>query len=80
MSHLAESEANACKKGREDEAKKWSEFQKKFLQEHISQWALTFAQNVATYTRQSFYREMARLLYEFIRLEAVELSVEIEGL
>lgn len=80
MSHLAESEANACKKGREDEAKKWIEFQKKFLQEHISQWALTFAQNVATYTRQLFYREMARLLYEFIRLEAVELSVEIEGL
>lgn len=80
MSHLSLKEACAYENKAEDEAKKWVELQKKFLQEHISQWTLTFAQNVASYTRQSFYREMARLLYEFIRSEATELSVEIEGL
>lgn len=76
MSHLSKNEAAAYEKNFGDEIKKWIEFQKEFLQNHLSQWALTFAKDVAAYARQSFYREMAKLLYEFMLSEMGELAIE----
>jgi len=77
MSHLAKNEAGAY---RENKADGWVALQKEFLQEHLSRWAADFAGEVAKYTRQPFYREMARLLYEFIRSEAEELMVYQENM
>ena len=77
MSHLAKNEAGAY---RENKADGWVALQKEFLQEHLSRWAADFAGGVAKYTRQPFYREMARLLYEFIRSEAEELMVYQENM
>ena len=77
MSHLAKNEAGAY---RENKADGWVALQKEFLQDHLSRWAADFAGGVAKYTRQPFYREMARLLYEFIRSEAEELMVYQENM
>ena len=77
MSHLAKNEAGAY---RENKADGWVALQKEFLQEHLSRWAADFAGEVAKYTRQPFYSEMARLLYEFIRSEAEELMVYQENM
>lgn len=77
MSHLAKNEAGAY---RENKADGWVALQKEFLQDHLSRWAADFAGDVAKYTRQPFYREMARLLYEFIRSEAEELMVYQENM
>lgn len=74
MSHLSKNEAITYKNGAEDEAKKWSAHQKMFLEEHLSHWAMDLAKNVAAYTQQSFYREIAHLLYEFIVEEAKEFA------
>ena len=77
MSHLAKNEAGAY---RENKADGWVALQKEFLQEHLSRWAADFAGGVAKYTRQPFYSEMARLLYEFIKSEAEELMVYQENM
>lgn len=74
MSRLSENEAAAYESKTEDEAKKWIELQKRFLEEHLSKWAVDFAKNVAAYARQTFYKEMANLLYEFVSLETEELA------
>lgn len=79
MSHLSENEAAAHESKAEDEAKKWIELQKRFLQEHLSEWAMYFAKNVAAYARQTFYKEMANLLYEFVSLEMEE-SAAADGI
>ncbi|HBR17477.1 MAG: hypothetical protein A3G39_05510 [Deltaproteobacteria bacterium RIFCSPLOWO2_12_FULL_43_16] len=74
MSHLSKNEAITYKNGAEDEAKKWSAHQKMFLEEHLSHWAMDLAKNVAAYTQQSFYREIAHFLYEFIGEETKEFA------
>src|SRR3990170_4824189 len=77
LKELAKNEAGAY---RENKADGWVALQKEFLQDHLSRWAADFAGDVAKYTRQPFYREMARLLYEFIRSEAEELMVYQENM
>ncbi|HAG50291.1 MAG: hypothetical protein A2X87_05095 [Deltaproteobacteria bacterium GWC2_42_51] len=77
ISHLSQKEASAYQNSGDDEAKRWIEFQKRFLENHLSKWAQEFAKKVATYSDKPFYQEMAKLLHEFISLETNEL---VEGI
>jgi putative dimethyl sulfoxide reductase chaperone len=46
------------------------EFEKKFVDEHLSQWAPVFCDKVKEETRVVFYREMAELTQQFIDFDS----------
>ncbi len=46
------------------------EFEKKFIDEHLSQWVPIFCDKVKEETRTAFYREMAELTRQFIDFDS----------
>ncbi len=46
------------------------EFEKRFVDEHLSQWVPIFCNKVKEETRTAFYREMAELTRQFIDFDS----------
>lgn len=68
MSYLKQKEAEAMKNGNQDTSR-WIELQKEFVSEHLGKWAPRFFAMAEEGTECPFYKEMARLGRELVRLE-----------
>ena len=66
MRLLSDAEARAQEEGDEEAAKQLRGEQKKFLQEHLLQFAPMYLINVAEQARTPFYRDAAKMALEFL--------------
>ncbi len=66
MRLLSDAEARAQEEGDEEAAKQLRGEQKKFLQEHLLQFAPMYLINVAEQARTPFYKDAAKLALEFL--------------
>ena len=66
MRLLSDAEARAQEEGDEEAAKQLRREQKKFLQEHLLQFAPMYLINVAEQARTPFYKDAAKLALEFL--------------
>ena len=66
MRLLSDAEARAQEEGDEEAAKQLRREQKKFLQEHLLQFAPMYLINVAEQARTPFYRDAAKIALEFL--------------
>ncbi|MBI5253700.1 MAG: molecular chaperone TorD family protein [Euryarchaeota archaeon] len=79
MHYLCGKEAEAWKSGNKSEAVKYLEMQKEFLNEHLAAWVEKFCTKVEERAQYDFYRIMARLTREYVRLEQAEIESFIEN-
>ncbi len=66
MRLLSDAEARAEEEGNEEAAKQLRGEQKKFLQEHLLQFAPMYLINVAEQARTPFYKDAAKMALEFL--------------
>jgi TorA maturation chaperone TorD len=74
MSELARRESVAWKNGDKDQAANCLEYQQEFMRDHLCTWIYTFCDRVVTTAQLPFYREMARLLADFLRGEEEDIE------
>ncbi len=56
------------------------EFQKKFIDDHLSQWIPTFCAKMARESNDSFYGQMAKLTREFIEFDKKQVNGILSGI
>ncbi len=69
MQGLAREEAGAWERGELAAAGTQAEIQVRFIEEHLLRWLPAFCADIVDNTKQSFYREFAVLLREFVESE-----------
>lgn len=69
MGLLCEKEAEQWNAGNEDRARDYLKLEKAFLQEHLSRWVDEYLDAINIKASTAFYRAIAMLAKEFIRLE-----------
>ena len=74
MAYLTEKEATALDEGDDNEATRWLEFERDFFRDHIEGWVFAFLDDLATYARHPFYKEMSVLTKNFLESERAELA------
>jgi len=78
IGRLAMEESRKWNDGNEDAALKYAELQRDFFAQHLSKWVFKCCKGVMDYSRQQFYREMARLTYAFLESEMEEMGLSRE--
>ncbi len=74
MQKLADRENEAREQNDEQAILRCLEFQKKFIDDHLSQWIPTFCVKVAKTSDSSFYGQMAKLTREFIEFDKKQVN------
>jgi TorA maturation chaperone TorD len=69
MHKLTEKEGKAWKKNDNNMALRYLEYEKKFIDEHLSQWIPQFCDRVIQESRVSFYQQIAKLTKMYIANE-----------
>lgn len=69
MEYLCDKTASSLKSKDTQEAMKYIELQRKFLEEHLNKWVPAFSEDIIKNTKEDFYRGAALLLRGFISLE-----------
>ncbi len=70
MQRLTSHENEAWTNNNKNSAIRCLEFEKKFIDKHLSQWVPIFCDKVKEETRTAFYREMAELTKQFIDFDS----------
>lgn len=74
MSELSKRESVAWERGDKDQAADCLKYQQEFMRDHLSTWIYTFCDKVITTAQLPFYREIARLLADFLAGEEEEIE------
>jgi TorA maturation chaperone TorD len=74
MQHLTREESRCWRKGDKEKALEYRSLQRRFLEEHLVTWAPGFCIKVEKFAEHPFYKRMAALTREFIKLEHRELK------
>lgn len=70
MSYLKQKEVTARQNGNQDTNNKWLELQKEFITQHLDKWAPQFFALVENTAIHPFYKEMARLGRQLIKIDS----------
>ena len=79
ISLLADMEAEALERGRNDDADQAREIQRTFHRDHISRWVPVFCDKVVAAADLDFYRDFARLAKAVVESDTVEQSIRGES-
>lgn len=79
MAALLEREADALDRCGLTEAERWAEQQRLFLQRHLGAWTADFGRRIARRAESAFYRELGRLLTDYIETEQARLETPGQG-
>ena len=74
MQRLAQEEALAWEKKDHDLAIRCLEVEKRFMNEHLNKWVPRFCDKVAKESKNSFYKQMAKLTKKFIRFDKRQIN------
>ena len=77
MGELARRESVAWEHGDKDQAANCLEYQQEFMRDHLCTWIYMFCDKVVTTAQLPFYREMARLLADFLAGEEEEIELRL---
>ncbi len=76
MEYLCDKTASSLKSKNTQEATKYIELQRKFLEEHLNKWVPAFSEDIIKNTKEDFYRGAASLLRGFISLETERMKYQ----
>jgi TorA-specific chaperone len=69
MAHLSHRSISSTETGKEEEAKKYHQYQRSFLRDHLLPWIPRFARGLSEISSSKFYEALAYLLEGYIKMD-----------